>query len=146
MGGSSAIYQHHAGKRLYNQGECKMSVKHKRHKEIKAWADGAEIEQPQAAEFQATTDLLCLQADNLKLRDGFKWLLDAIDENIASVNQYKVMEYQELLSTPPQSLQAHDDEVIERVVTLLKDSAWDDGIIDMRVDDLIEDVRKLKGK
>ena len=44
MGGSSAIYQHHAGKRLYNSGECKMYVKHKWHKEIKAWADGAEIE------------------------------------------------------------------------------------------------------
>ena len=38
-----------------------------------------------------------------------------------------------------------NNEIIERVVTLLKDSAWDDGIIDMRVDDLIEDVRKLKG-
>jgi hypothetical protein len=36
--------------------------------------------------------------------------------------------------------------LIERVITLLKESAWDDGIIDMRVDDLIEDVRALKGK
>ena len=53
---------------------------------------------------------------------------------------------QALASTPAQSLQEHDNEVIEQVVTLLKDSAWDDGIIDMRVDDLIEDVRKLKGK
>ena len=44
-----------------------------------------------------------------------------------------------------QSLQEHDDEVIEMVVTLLKDSAWGDGIIDMRVSDLIEDVRALKG-
>lgn len=49
-----------------------------------------------------------------------------------------------LASTPAQSLLQHDNEVIERVVTILKDSAWDDGIIDMRVDDLIEDVRKLK--
>ena len=49
-----------------------------------------------------------------------------------------------LSSTPAQSLQAHDNEVIEQVVTILKDSAWGDGIIDMRVDDLIEYVRKLK--
>ena len=48
--------------------------------------------------------------------------------------------------TPAQSLIQHDNEVIERVVTLLKDWTWGDGIIDMRVDDLIEDVRKLKGK
>lgn len=26
MGGSSAIFQHHADKRLYNSGECKMSI------------------------------------------------------------------------------------------------------------------------
>ena len=71
-----------------------------------------EIEQLQAAEFQATTDLLCLHADNLKLRDGFKWLLDAIDENIASVNPYKVMEYQELLSTPPQPIAQHDKAIL----------------------------------
>jgi hypothetical protein len=51
---------------------------------------------------------------------------------------------QALASTPAQSLQAHDDKVIERVVTLLKDSAWDDGTIDMSIDDLIEDVRGLK--
>ena len=41
---------------------------------------------------------------------------------------------------------ASDNKLIERVITLLKESAWDDGIIDMRVDDLIEDVRALKGK
>ena len=52
----------------------------------------------------------------------------------------------ELYTAPAQSLQAYDDEVIERVITLLKDSARGDGIIYMRVDDLIEDVRVLKGK
>lgn len=51
-----------------------------------------------------------------------------------------------LTLTPAQSLQEYDNDMIERVVTLLKDSAWDDGIIDMRVDDLIEDVRKLKAE
>ena len=49
-----------------------------------------------------------------------------------------------LSSTPAQSLQEHDNEMIERVVTLLKDWTWGDGIIDMLADDLIEDVRKLK--
>lgn len=42
-------------------------------------------------------------------------------------------------------LRTINSDLIERVVTLLKDTAWSDKIIDMRVSDLIEDVRKLKG-
>ena len=56
MGGSSAIFQHHAGKRLYNSGECEMSVKHKWHNEIKAWADGAEIEYSVGQEWNPTSN------------------------------------------------------------------------------------------
>ena len=43
-------------------------------------------------------------------------------------------------------LRTINSNLIEQVVTLLKDTAWSDGIIDMRVSDLIEDVRALKGK
>ena len=69
---------------------------------------------------------------------GFIRTLETIDKD--GIETWKLEPFFTL-----QSLQEHDDEVIEMVVTLLKDSAWGDGIIDMRVDDLIEDVRALKG-
>ncbi len=95
-----------------------------------------------AREAGMENEIIALQAHINVLREALEKIAgyDLPDE-AAIVEAAK----QALTSTPAQSLQAHDDEVIERVVTLLKDSAWDDGIIDMRVDDLIEDVRGLKG-
>lgn len=77
------------------------------------------------------------------LREALKRALEDLVPHHTKASTYKSVN-EALASTPAQSLQEHDNEVIERVVTLLKDSAWGDGIIDMRVDDLIEEVRKLK--
>lgn len=85
-----------------------------------------------------TNEITELQAHINDLREAL--------EKLAGTNGYvKSVALQALASTPAQSLLQHDNEVIEQVVTILKDSAWGDGIIDMRVDDLIEDVRALKG-
>lgn len=101
-------------------------------------------------------EIIALQAHINVLHKFIYWECDVY---LNGQNPEFSKKYRELLdSTPAQHinddvriftkdlLQAHDNEVIEQVVTILKDSAWDDGIIDMRVDDLIEDVRKLKGK
>ena len=89
-----------------------------------------------------------LQAHINNLREALNAMRDTFDigGDVTSVENNALYKADKALaSTPAQSLQEHDDEVIEMVVTLLKDSAWGDGIIDMRVDDLIEDVRALKG-
>ena len=110
-------------------------------------------------------EVIALQSGIYKLHSYINVLREALESShkellsvIDSINQDKVHhdgdDFHETLhknekaiaSTPAQSLQAHNDEMIERVITLLKDSAWDDGTIDMRIDDLIEDVRALKGK
>ena len=100
-------------------------------------------------------DFLELQAINNELSASINVLREALNAmrdtfdiggDVTSVENNALYKADKALaSTPAQSLQAHDDEVIEMVVTLLKDSAWGDGIIDMRVSDLIEDVRALKG-
>lgn len=112
-----------------------------------AWQAATAESNKRIAELRAHINLLREALDN-----SHKELLSVID----SVNQDKIHfdgdDFHETLnknkkalsSIPKQSLQAYDNDVIERVVILLKDSAWDDGIIDMSVDDLIEDVRKLK--
>ena len=89
-----------------------------------------------------------IDAINSSLQTHINVLREALEKvKYADDSAYYVCEkiaIKALVATPAQSLQAHDNEVIERVVTLLKDWALADGIIDMRVDDLIEDVRKLK--
>ena len=106
------------------------------------------------AELEASNELLheALESNQisekelLSYRNHINVLRENLDYAYYEVNTHFAKNIKELLaSTPAQSLIQHDNEVIERVVTLLKDSAWDDGIIDMRVNDLIEDVRKLKG-
>ena len=83
--------------------------------------------------------------ENLELQAHINELREALEYHTEQTRPIQKT-IDALASTPAQSLQAHGNRLIERVITLLKDSAWGDGIIDMRVDDLIEDVRALKGK
>ena len=110
---------------------------------IEAWQAATAESDKRVRELTAT--IAELQATNHELSTSIKVLREALEFYNDAEFPYSIAN-DALTLTPAQSLQEHDNEVIERVVTLLKDWTWGDGIIDMRADDLIEDVRKLKGK
>ena len=136
MGGSSAIFQHHAGKRLYNSGECKMSVKHKWHKEIKAWADGAEIQHnnlkgdwidvktpawSQGLEFRikpqskSDTSIAVLERDYNFMRDLAIGTEELLHKTIQELNEVK-----ETLAQRNLELMEAQDKLIKQAISILQ--------------------------
>lgn len=111
-----------------------------------AWQAATAERDKLVTELQAKNSELSASINVLReALSGYEYTLQGFSTELWS-KQLLAKVRADLASTPAQSLQEHDNEVIEQVVTILKDFAWGDGIIDMRVDDLIEDVRKLKGK
>ena len=112
-----------------------------------------EIAQLKADEFNATADLLCIHAENLKLREALEKLAN-LGSGISPYygnSQGNMIARQALASTPAQSLQAHDDEVIELCAKICD---WDakqsrqiaEPFAANVAEILAEEIRELKGK
>lgn len=94
------------------------------------------------------TEIAQLQADNLKLRDSKKLALSLLTVNDMSdtylMGNCISLAKEALASTPAQSLQDHDNEVIERCAVVGGDrcetTTWSDGQA------VADAIRELKGK